>query len=202
MEEAARKKGRGEVAHRSSHLSLSALKSINQASCQCWDRARDGKAEFLAPRSKCLLVLLSVKWGWIRCWSEELKMSENRADSQMEVLHIIFPFNKLARERKRICRRLRCLVGRRGFSWRRGWQLRHLHLFFFFFSREDERQEQGERDEDEGGDDEVLDKCLVGRGRAVRLRPNRATPASINNAELDHPSINDGGPTLQSRKRL
>lgn len=125
--------------------------------------------EFLAPYSESISVLLSVKWGWIRCWSEELKMSENGAESQMEVLHIVFPFDKLAREWKRICQRRRCLVGRHQFSWRQDWQLGHLHLFFFFFffGREDKRQEQGECDEDEGGDDEVSDKCLAGRGRTI-----------------------------------
>ena len=34
---------------------------INQASCQCWDSAGDGKLEFLAPCSEGFLVLLTEK---------------------------------------------------------------------------------------------------------------------------------------------
>jgi hypothetical protein len=104
----------------------------------------------------------------------------NSADSQMEVLHVIFPFNKLARERKLVCRGLCCLVGMRG------WHV------CFFFNGEDTRQEQqqGERDEDECGDD---DDRPAGRvGCTVRLRPDRATPVNIAIADSE-PPINDGG---------
>ena len=75
---------------------------INQMSCQCWDCARNRKVKFLAPRSKNLPVLLSVEWRGIRCRSEELERSKDvvEVDSQMEVLHIIFSINKLAREWK------------------------------------------------------------------------------------------------------
>jgi hypothetical protein len=43
---------------------------------------------------------------------------EDGADSQMEVLHVVFPFNKLAREWKLVCRGLCCLVRRCGLCWR------------------------------------------------------------------------------------
>jgi hypothetical protein len=65
--------------------------------------------EFLAPCSESL-VLLSVNWREIRCCSEELKTSEDHADSQMEVLHIVFPFDKLAGEWKLVCWGL-CYLG-------------------------------------------------------------------------------------------
>ena len=95
-----KKKPRKKAAHPSSHFSLSALKSIRQAVNA--GTARNRKVKFLAPHSKNLLVLLSVEWRGIRCWSEELERSKDvvEVDSQMEVLHIIFSINKLAREWK------------------------------------------------------------------------------------------------------
>ena len=95
----------------------------------------------------------------------------------MEVLHIIFPINKLAREWKLVCWGLCCLVG---YCWR------HAHLFF---DGEDKRQHEGKCNESDGG------KCLTqAQAGAVRIRlsPNRATPASI---KIGRPPINDGGTT-------
>ena len=43
-------------------------------------------------------ALLSVKWGGIGCQSEKLKTSKEGADLQIKVLHIVFSFDKLARE--------------------------------------------------------------------------------------------------------
>lgn len=100
-----------------------------------------------------------------------------REDSQMEVLHVQFPFNELARKRKLVYRGLCCLAG---FCWR------HAHLVF---EGDKKWQEQGERNESE-------DKCLTGAVRAIRLRPNRATPtASIEISKLDSRPITDGGTT-------
>ena len=115
-------------------------------------------------------------------------MSKDSADSQMEVLHVVFPFDKLSREGKLVAQGLCCLVGTYGFCWWQGW---HVH---FFFNGEDKRQEQGECNDNKCSDN----KCPAGRVRAVRLRPNRATPAHFNITELDCPSINDGGATGQS----
>jgi hypothetical protein len=75
-------------------------------------------------------------------------MSERtNADSQMEVLHIKFPFNKLPREWKLICWGLCCLVG---FFWR------HVELYS---GGDNKWQEQGEHNESECGDE---DECLTG----------------------------------------
>jgi hypothetical protein len=101
----------------------------------------------------------------------------------MEVLYIIFPFNKLAREWKLACWGTCYLVG---FCWR--------HVLFF--DRENKRQEQGECNENEGN------KCLKGGVPAIRLRPNRATPASVEIAKLDRVPINDGGTRYGGAKNV
>jgi hypothetical protein len=120
----------------------------------------------------------------IRCWLEEVKMSDEvSANSQMQVLHFIFPLNEPAREWKLFHWGLCCLAG---FCWR------HVRLVF---DREEKRQEQGEHNESDE-DSNLNRKCLTRAvGAIIRLRPNRATPASVEIAKLDWPPINDAGPT-------
>jgi hypothetical protein len=43
---------------------------------------------------------------------------EEQEDSQMKILYVVFPFNKLSGEWKLVCWGLCCLVGKYGLCWR------------------------------------------------------------------------------------
>jgi hypothetical protein len=179
-----KKTAKGEVAHRSSHFSLSALKSIRRA-VNAGTVPEKGSRNSLHHATRVFLVCFL--WNGERSVAgQELETSENSADSQVEVLHIIFPFDKLSGEWKLICWCFRCLVG---FCRRR-------HEYFFsFFDGESKRKEQCERDEGDRDDDPILDKG--GLTGTVRLWPNRAAAVCVDSTELDRPPISDGGATWQ-----